>query len=186
MKEKKNFGKKKSKTGRKDSKKISVDAEKLKEIIREEEKDSELEEQIEESEIITQEEARHFIVPEKTAPVLKRVQTSENLEENVASTPVMRSETANEAVMDYSAGGNYSSANYSAGSKKYEHQETANPLVLRESNIEAELQHKELLSLSDEMQRNSFSSERKNISVKQFEEHHKMPFEKREKKYKTL
>ncbi len=171
------------------TKSFKVDFDKLKEIVKEAE-ESELEEQIEEAEIITPQEEVRFIAPEKTAPpILRRVESiQENLEENVASTPIMKTESSAGNTMDYAVGGDYSSsANYSVSNKKYE-QERVAPMVLRDRRFDEEnLQQKELLSLSDEMhvQRGWGRMKSSNVIAGDIERHG-LPFEKREKKYKEF
>lgn len=157
---------------------LEIDTDKLKEIV---------EEEIEDSEIITPEEVRHFIpsAQERTSPVLQRVEIAESLEENVASTPIRK--TADTNVMDYSFQGDYSSsANYSAGNKRYEQEKVA-PIVLRDRKFADELQQQEMLSLSDEMQSQKSSGRRSsNITAEHIEERHGLPFEKRERKYREF
>ena len=154
-----------------------------------EKEESELEEGIEESERVLEESEFHEFIPsfpissESFVPVLQRAerrQQEETLEENLSSSA--RVENKTDDMIKYSMSGDYSSQ------EKRKYQEGA--VVLR--NIETaqefrKLPKQELLNPFDWIMTNQWGVERdEKIDAEFIREEAKLPFEKKDKKYKEF
>jgi hypothetical protein len=156
-------------------------------------KESGLEEQIEESEIIEASELHEFVnlQPEnlRSAPVLEKVETREDLEENVASTPIttpINPESTN--AISY-ASDNYLSSNYgTGGDNKYADSSMSSPILERERT--ADIPRQEIMNWNDiqagTRQHTSWTEETRRVETRGVEERNEMPFENKEKKYKQF
>jgi len=166
---------------------FEVDIDKLKEIIQEET----LEEHIEDSEIVEDNEFHAFLAspPSKNiSPVLEKIQAAEetDLENNIISTPISRA-TPETNIMDYSASQNYLESNYNEAGRGYAPPETPSP-VLERTRVSESIQKTELLNWQDIRARehSSFAEKPERLSIRNVEERRELPFEKAEKKYKEL
>lgn len=166
---------------------------KKQEEITKKQKESTLEEQIEESEIIEEGEFREFVnlTPSnlRTAPVLEKIETKEDLEENVASTPLTTPvNPQNASPIDY-VSSNYFSSNYgTGGDNRYaESPSMSSPVLERERTTD--IPRQEILNWQEELQvreHSSFMEQGSRVRTRGVEEKNEMPFENREKKYKEF
>jgi hypothetical protein len=156
-------------------------------------KESSLEEQIEESEIIEENEFREFVnlQPQnlRSAPVLEKVETKEDLEENVASTPLATPiNTENANAIDYVSSNYFSSSYGTGGDNKYaESSSMSSPILERERT--SDIPRQEILNWQEELQvreHSSFMEQGHRVHTRSVEGKNEMPFENKEKKYKQF
>lgn len=151
-----------------------------------------LEEHIEDSEIIENNEFHQFLnspPSQNISPVLEKIQKEEetDLESNIISTPLSRTTSPQENITtNYSASQNYMGSNYNETGRGYAQVESIS-LVLDRTRVSDDISKKELLKWQDVQAReHSFVENTERINIRNIEERKALPFEKTEKKYKEF
>ena len=188
MKKQKNNSKKKIRI--KEIKKLRIeDIKKQKEEV--EIKKETLEEHIEDSEIMEDNEFHQFLnspPSQNISPVLEKIQGEEetDLESNIISSPLSRTTQPEGVATNYSASQNYMGNNYNETGRGYAQIESVSP-VLERTRISENIQKQELLNWQDVQAReHSFVENRERVSIRNVEERRTLPFERTEKKYKEF
>ncbi len=144
-----------------------------------------LEEQIEETEdIIEDTEFHEFFRPSERSftSLLNKIETpSENLEQNVATTPIKEEEKTSNPIMTYSQ-----SQDYSQGEAKKYQTETSVSLRRVETSRQQNLQRQELRNQFEAPRNNAWNPWNEQIEAQVIEENRNLPFERENKKYKEF
>jgi hypothetical protein len=184
----KQISKKKVQKKQPSSKKIQEEIKKLKVKIpepkkAEEKNDSKLEEQIEQTEeVIEDTEFHEFFRPSERnfTSLLNKIETpAENLEENVALTPIKQEDkTLN--LQSYSPDENYARGE----AKKYQTENTS--VSLRRIETSQELPRQELRNQFQAQRDVSWNNWNQQVDVQAIENERELPFERHDKKYKEF